>query len=186
MNFYRVFPWIDSADETEPGGVLFVPSQGTGRIDNPEYYSVLYTCDSPAGAIAETFNRNPYRMHWTQRMLRPRLPGAMMAIVELASRSPSVDICDLDDPRELLARKLRPSGVATRERDVTQAWSLPLFKERRYAGVRWWSYHDARWGVVAFWNTHALRTIVIQPLHMQHPWLQEAAQILSIAIDARR
>ncbi len=72
---YRVFPYLKSAANTEPGGAFYIPGQGGGRADNPEIYSVLYFSDAAAGAIAEAFGRFP---EWTR---------AMLAGSQLAARS---------------------------------------------------------------------------------------------------
>jgi hypothetical protein len=187
MKLYRVFPWIENAATDEPGGIFFMPPQGTGRIDNPDRYSILYVSDSPAGAIAETFNRNPYRMHWTPRMLRPRLPGAVTAIAEITPQNSKTFICDLDEPQQLIEQTLRPSNVITRERAETQAWALRIFEQQRSAGVRWWSYHESRWGSIGFWDTQALQngSVNIRALTLDNEWVQEAAKTLSISIDLR-
>jgi hypothetical protein len=188
MKLYRVFPWIEKAAADKTGGVFFVPPQGTGRIDNPEHYGVLYASDSAAGAIAETFTRNPYRMHWTPRMLRPRLPGAITAIAEITAPEATIHLCDLDEPEQLIAQTLRPSLVITRERTATQTWALRIFEQQRFAGVRWWSYHESRWGSIGLWNAQSLHdsAVTIQPLSLNDEHLQEAAKTLSISIDARR
>ena len=82
MKLYRVFYYVASAAEREPGGVFFIPSQGGGRIDNPRGYETLYLGDSRAGACAEVFNRGKYRRQWSRDMLRglPILPGSVRAM----------------------------------------------------------------------------------------------------------
>ena len=74
ISLYRVFPYLKSSSAEEPGGALFVPPQGGGRIGNPDYYSVLYLSDAAAGAIAEAFGRFP---EWSPAILEgsPALPG---------------------------------------------------------------------------------------------------------------
>jgi hypothetical protein len=188
MKLYRVFPWIEKAAVHEPGGVFFVPPQGTGRIDNPDHYGVLYASDSAAGSIAETFNRNPYGMHWTPRMLRPRLPGAVTALAEITPRVPDSFLCDLDKPQQLVTQTLRPSNVITRERTATQAWALGIFEQQRFAGVRWWSYHESHWGSIGLWDIQLLldSIVTMRPLSLDDDSLQEAAKTLSISIDIRR
>jgi hypothetical protein len=76
---YRVFPYLAAAAKSEPGGALYVPPQGGGRIDNPGKYSVLYLSDAAAGAVAEAFGRFP---EWTPAILEgsPSLPGSARAI----------------------------------------------------------------------------------------------------------
>ena len=55
-------------------------------------------------------------------------------------------LVDLDDPRELQRRKLRPSEVATRTRAVTQRQAAAIFAlPDQPAGVRWWSTLESSW-----------------------------------------
>ena len=76
---YRVFPHFEDSADDEPGGALFVPSPGGGRLDNPGIYSVLYLSDSPPGAIAEAFGRFP---EWAPAMLEggSAMKGSVRAI----------------------------------------------------------------------------------------------------------
>jgi hypothetical protein len=80
---YRVFPYLADAAKSEPGGALYVPPQGGGRIDNPGKYSVLYLSDAAAGAVAEAFGRFP---EWTPAILEggPSLPGSVPSCGELS------------------------------------------------------------------------------------------------------
>ncbi|SPF47786.1 hypothetical protein SBA4_3770012 [Candidatus Sulfopaludibacter sp. SbA4] len=76
---YRVFPYVATAAEEEPGSAVYVPPQGGGRLDNPGIYSILYLSDAPAGAIAEAFGRFP---EWNEAILEgtPSLAGSARAI----------------------------------------------------------------------------------------------------------
>jgi hypothetical protein len=56
QTLYRVFPFHPDSSADKPGGALYVPPQGAGRIDNPDLYTVLYLSDAPVGAIAEAFD----------------------------------------------------------------------------------------------------------------------------------
>jgi hypothetical protein len=174
---YRVFPWTPEARDGEPGHPLFVPGSGVGRVDNPEHYRTLYLSDSGAGACAEAFAYLPV---WRQGMLRgaPAVPGSFRALATFELDG-DAGVCDLDDAARLLALGLRPSAVVTRERGVTQAWALRVFREGRWAGVRWWSFHDPRWGSHGIWAIDALVLEHVEPLSLDHPDLEAAAEVLS-------
>jgi hypothetical protein len=150
--------------------------QGAGRIDNPEHYRALYASDSAAGAVAEAFGNHAT---WTPHLLagRPDLAGSVRALAALDAGE--TDVLDLDDARQLVRRQLRPSSVVTRERAVTQEWALRAFEEKRWSGVRWWSYYDSRWGAFGLWNFKDVRVLDVIPLTPEHPALLEAAAILA-------
>lgn len=174
--FYRVFPWLSTATVGEPGHPTFVPNFGAGRIDNPESYLALYLSDGPGGACAEAFF---FKDVWDTKMLRglPSLPGSVQAIASLDLDS-DVELCNLDDASRLLAFDLRPSQVVTRDRTVTQAWALRIFREDRWGGIRWWSYYDPRWGSHGVWATESLSLREVEPLTLDHPAITEAAEVL--------
>jgi hypothetical protein len=173
---YRVFPYLAASAKNEPGGSLYVPPQGGGRIDNPELYAVLYLSDSPAGAIAETFGRFP---EWTPTILEgnPSLPGSARAIARyrLAEGAP---VCDLDDPQELLALGLRPSDVVTRDYARSRAWARRIYEPRAWLGVRWWSYYDSKWASFGLWDIRQLRIEDVNLLRLEDPAFVEASRTI--------
>ncbi len=185
MKLYRVFYYVASAAEREPGGVFFIPSQGGGRIDNPGSYDTLYVGDSRAGVCAEAFNRGKYRRQWSSDMLRglPILPGSVRAMAWYEFDDKKSPVCNLDDPRELLAQTLRPSLVATRDYSVSQGWALALFRQRRWSGARWWSYHDARWASFGLWK-HRCIAHGVEELTIDDVDLGLAADVLKIRVVA--
>ena len=64
-----------------------------------------------------------------------------IAAIELDDEA---EILDLDDPRVLVRERLRPSAVATRQREVTQPQARALHLARpRVAALRWWSTFEA-------------------------------------------
>jgi hypothetical protein len=174
---YRVFPWLATAAAGEPGHPAFVPRLGAGRIDNPDSYLTLYLSDGPGGACAEAFF---FKSAWGSSIFRglPGLPGSVQAITTF-ELDPEVMICDLDDASRLLELRLRPSQIVTRDRKVTQAWALRIFREGRWGGIRWWSYYDPRWGSHGIWRTEALSVIGVEPLTLDHPAIAEAADVLN-------
>ena len=183
MRLYRVFYHLPDAADREPGGIFYVPQQVGGRIDNPALYETLYVGDSRAGACAEVFNRGKYRMQWSTEMLRglPILPNSVRAMAWYEFADANTPVCDLDDPAELLAQSLRPSRVVTRDYSVSQAWARALFKKERWSGVRWWSYHDARWASFGFWQ-YRCTARGVQPLTIDDPDLRQAAEVLKIRV----
>src|SRR5699024_9550313 len=99
-----------------------------------------------------------------------------------------VALLDLDDAGALLARCLRPTQAIARNRAATQSWALAIFNERddlavrRWAGVRWWSYHRPHWSVIGLWQTAeepaGHRHARIEPLDLAHPAVLDAARTL--------
>ena len=97
----------------------------------------------------------------------------------------AVPICNLDDPAQLASQAMRPSDVITRDYARAQAWALTIFKERRWAGVSWWSFHDARWGSIGLWDRRAVTEFGFEELTLDSPAIVEAAAVLSLRIRAR-
>ncbi len=174
---YRVFPWLREARRGQPGHPAFVPGGGAGRIDNPEHYLTLYLSDGPGGACAEAFFFKPI---WDKNMLRgsPSLSGSVQAIATF-DLDPAIEICDLDDASRLVTLGLRPSQVVTRDRGLTQSWALAIFQQQQFGGIRWWSYHDPRWGSHGVWATSNLELRNVEPLSLDHDALVEAAAVLN-------
>lgn len=174
MLIHRVFPWLPDVGAGEPGHPMHVPpEQGDSRIDNPAHYRVLYFSDTPAGAVAESFASRPV---WREEMfVTPRLPGARRA---LATYEADIELLDLDEPKALLDRELRPSGIASSHRNTTQAWALSIFREQSWDGVRWWSIRDSRWAAIGLWFFESVRPLEPVPLTRDHPALHEAAEVL--------
>lgn len=187
MRLYRVVSYIPGAAPNERGGVLFIPAQSGGRIDNPADYQTLYLGNSQAGVCAEVFNRGKYRNEWMPEMLRglPDVPASVrvLAWYDVEDAAPT---CDLNDPNELVARTLRPSNVITRDYTQSQKWALRIFGEMRWVGVNWWSYHDARWASVGLWNREVITDQGFAELTIDHPAIVEAANVLSIRIRRPR
>lgn len=175
---YRVLPYLASARAGTPGHPSYAPrSTGRNRVDNPGLYEVLYLGDTAAGAVAEAFGN---LRTWDAGLFRgiPSLPGSMRALVTYQLDG-SADVCDMDDAARLVELGVRPSQVVTRERPVTQSWAARIFEQRRYAGVRWWSYYDPRWGSYALWDTTRLRVAGAEVLDsLEHSAVVEAADVL--------
>jgi len=172
---YRVFPWNRGARKGRPGHPLTIASgsQGFGRLDNPDLYGVVYASDSAVGACAEVFGQV---RDWDAGMLRiSRVGPAALATLALTDDR----VLDLDDPRTLLDRGLRPSRVVTRQREITQAWAAHIFAEQAWTGVSWWSFWEPDWTSLGVWEPRALRVVRIEPLTMHTRALVEAADALN-------
>jgi hypothetical protein len=172
LRLYRVFPWKEHAREGEAGHALYVRTpQGSGRVDNPERYLVVYLSDAPTGAIAEAFGNHAV---WSEQLLQgpPSFPNSVRA---LGTYTAEGRILDLDDPQSLVERELRPSAIVTRDRARTQRWALAIFQERRWSGVRWWSYYKPEWGSYGMWGHDELDPVEVTPLAERLDLVQQAA-----------
>jgi len=181
---YRVFPFLATVPEDQPGGARYVPSRGGGRLDNPGIYSALYLSDSAAGAIAEAFGRFS---EWNAAILQgsPSLPGSARGIARF--RLPDdAPICNLDDPSQLHSLGLRPSDVVSRDYVRTREWARIIFEQRKWIGVRWWSYYDPQWASFGLWNTDRLKLEEIRVLQLDDPDLREAGRIITRRIVPAR
>lgn len=175
-NLYRVFPYLVESDAAGPGGPLYVPPQGAGRLDNPALYSVLYLSNSEAGAVAETFGRLP---EWSAAMLagHPAIAGSVHAVAVYDLARPET-ICDLDNPAQLQAFDLRPSQVVSRDYVRTREWARHIYRLGRWHGASWWSYYDSRWASVGLWNREGLRVSAVRPLGLEDSAVIEAARVI--------
>jgi hypothetical protein len=113
-------------------------------------------------------------------MLRgsPSQPGSVRALATYVLDD-SVALCDLDDASRLVELDLRPSEVVTRDRSVTRAWSLGIFEQGVWGGIRWWSYYDPRWGSHGIWTIEALTVSSVEALTLGHRGIVEAAEVLN-------
>jgi hypothetical protein len=160
----------------DAGSALYIPPQGGGRIDNPVMYSVLYMSDHAAGAVAEAFGRFP---EWSLALLEgsPSLPGSVRALARyhLPDDTP---VCNLDDPDQLLALGLRPSDVVNRDYEKSRQWARRIYEQRKWSGVRWWSYYNPAWSSFGLWDTGRLKIEDVVPLRLDHPAFIEAAKVI--------
>ena len=179
---YRVFPSEPGAGPSDEGGPLHVArwKQGWSRHDGVDLYGALYASRTPVSAVAELVKR--YR----GAELRPEhllASGGRRYCLAGIDDGGLTALLDLDDPRELAARDLPPSRVATREREVTQSMARTLFREG-HDGFEWWSILEASWiNVTLFAERTAPRLYVADapvPLTLDNPDLAAAAEALGI------
>ncbi|MEA2291383.1 MAG: hypothetical protein QOF17_403 [Solirubrobacteraceae bacterium] len=180
MLLYRVFPYLPSAKAGRPGHALYVhPGQGKGRWDNPSSYLAWYMAHEPAGAVGEAFaDLNA----WRDAMFAfPQIPGAERAlgVYRLADDLPYVD---LDDAQTLLDRGMRPSQVIERNRPYTQGRALEIYEEKKWNGIRWWSFHRPQWRVWCLWDI-VPNCEDVQHLDVSHLAVRDAAATLARPIS---
>ena len=181
MILHRCFAWDERAGDTGTDGPRWFPRiyQGEGRYDNPDRYGCLYLSVSPLSTIVEQLAR--FR---GQRLLPSLLSrrGLPLALADL-EMDDSADLVDLDDPMVLRRERLRPSGVATRDRRVTQPQALALHDRRpKAAGLRWWSTYEAAWINVTLFDRAAsqLRVHSVRALSLADPAVVEASDFFGL------
>ncbi len=183
MILYRCFAWNERARHDEPDGPLWYPRpyQGEGRHDNPEIYGCLYLADRPLSCLVEQLAR--FRgQRLVAGLLRRR--GLPLALAEL-DLDVNAELLDLDDPRVLRREGLRPSLVATRDRDITRPQARGLYeRHRRLAGLSWWSIYEARWTNVTVFDRARkhLRLSSVRTLGVDDPAVDEAAQFFGLRL----
>lgn len=120
MQLFRVFSWDRSSRGSGPGGPFFIPRsrQGSGRHDNPSFYGAFYCSLHSISCIAEALQSFRGQTLTGQDLERVGNWTLALATLELSDR---VALVDLDDPRQLDERKLRPSTVATADRHRTHS-----------------------------------------------------------------
>lgn len=175
MLLSRVFPYLPSAPAGKPGHPLYVhPAQGSGRFDNPALYLAWYMSAETVSAVGESFASISV---WRDEMFEfPHIPGSRKALgtYELAGDLPYVD---LDDPQRLVELGVRPSQVIERNRPYTQGLAARIYAERKYNGIRWWSFYWPQWRVYCLWEITP-KIAEIDELSMTHSAVVDAAQTL--------
>jgi hypothetical protein len=181
VTLYRCFAWDAHANADAPDGPLWFPRiyQGDGRHDTPDLCGCLYLSASALSPVVEQLAR------FRGRALMPSLlrrRGLGLALAEIAL-SDTAELVDLDDPRQLVRERLRPSIVATRERTTTQRQARALYEGHPHAaGLRWWSTFESTWINVTIFDRAAsrLRLVDVQPLAVNDPAVVEAADWLGL------
>jgi RES domain len=180
---HRCLAWNGRAAATAPDGALWFPRpyQGEGRHDNPAAYGCLYLSEEPLSCVVEQLAR--FRgQRLTEALLRRR--GLPIALAELELPD-GARLVDLDDPAVLRRERLRPSGVATRERALTQPQALALHdKHTEAAGLRWWSTFESQWLNVTLFDraASALRLVSVKALTVADEEIGAAADVLGLRL----
>lgn len=180
MILHRCFAWDRRAAPDEAGGSLWFPRayQGDGRHDNPDTYGCLYLAEQAVSAVVEQLARFRGSVLVPQVLVRRGRPLAL-ASLELDD---AAKLVDLDEPMVLATHALRPSVVATRQRDVTQPHARALYHEGA-DGIRWWSTFESLWANVTAFDRAAprLRLGAVRRLSADDAAVREAADFLGIA-----
>ena len=140
---FRVYRALDGAGVNARGGPLFVPRdrQGAGRHDSPDRYGVYYTARTEVAAVAESVQA--FRGRDLSADDLELADGSRLTLARLDDADLTSPV-DLDDPAVLVREGWRPSGVASRDRMVTQAMAVRAH-EAGALGLSWWSTLDAAW-----------------------------------------
>jgi hypothetical protein len=155
---YRLFPWDAGAGDRAPGGPLFVPRhlQGRGRHDDPSRYGAVYLSRSRVSVVAELLRLLQPERVGPHDLRDGGRPYAVAAFDEGGLRG----LIDLDEPGVLVERGLRPSGIATRDREATQAIAVDAYEDG-FLGLEWWSTVEASWINVTLFAERALDHLVL-------------------------
>lgn len=183
MILYRTFARDRDARPAEAGGPLWFPRrrQGGGRHDNPERYGCLYASEDQSAGVAEVLSRflgEPALAPW---MVRREGRPLALATIELPD---DAEFVDLDHPPVLTRERLRPSLVATRQRELTQPQALAIYERHpRAVGLRWWSTLESLWANVTLFDRAApsLSVVDVRELNLTDPAVTEAAEFLGLA-----
>ncbi len=184
MQLFRVFDWDGATLGRAHGGPLFVARarQGTGRHDAPSLYGAWYCSRIAVSAVAESLQY--LRGHLVNDADFTREGGTTKALVRL-DVDDRLALVDLDDPAQLVTRRIRPSQVATMRRATTQTIAASIFNEGR-AGLEWWSTLNAEWINVTLFHERALSQTSVpsapQKLSVKLAVVQHAAEHLGIRI----
>jgi RES domain-containing protein len=180
---HRCLALNERAAPDAPDGALWFPRpyQGEGRHDNPAVYGCLYLSEQPLSCVVEQLAR--FRgQRLTAALLRRR--GLPLALAELELPD-EARLVDLDEPVVLRRERLHPSGVATREREVTQPQALALHeKHRETAGLRWWSTFESQWLNVTLFDRAAsvLRLASVKVLGVADEEIVAASDVLGLRL----
>lgn len=177
MKLYRVFPYNPNAKNSEAGHPLFIPaSRSTGRINNPDIYQSSYWSAQPECAVAEVFGTS-FQWSETTFMGLPQIKNSYQAIATIEI-SDSVQIFEMDDARNLVKLKVKPSRVVTRNNAVTQAWAKQIFEQHKYIGVSWWSIWWPEWQSLGLWSVKQVKVVDVEALNVEHQAVIGAAETL--------
>ena len=176
---FRVFPLRPGA-APDP---LAVPraAQGGGRHDHPDEYTALYLAREAVSAVAERVQAFRGQEMPASALVRP--DGAALALAAIDDAGwPS--LVDLDDPGILVAHRLRPSSVATGDRERTQRIALDFFRAGAL-GLSWWSTLEASWTNVTVFRERLEAPVTIRSvtrLTLRHVVVREAAERLGVGL----
>ena len=144
MRAYRIAPWPTGGTTKHLFRSLEAVRSGqqSGRWDNSRLYGALYLALSQAGAVAEVLGNHTF---WTDSLFDSPATGLRRHLLTIEVDDAVMrSVVDVDDPRFLQERGLRPSEVAGRARARTRTLAADRFSEGA-AGIRFWSYYRPEW-----------------------------------------
>jgi RES domain-containing protein len=180
---YRCLAWNERAAPDKPDGALWFPRvyQGEGRHDNPDVYGCLYLSEAPLSCVVEQLARFRGQRLSPSLLLRRGLP---LGLAELELRD-GAELVDLDEPTVLRRERLRPSRVATRQREITRPQARALHERHPdAAGLRWWSTFESLWANVTLFDRAApgLRLASVRALDLADEEILSAADVLGLRL----
>jgi hypothetical protein len=180
---YRCLAWNERAAADAPDGALWFPRpyQGEGRHDNPDLYGCLYLSEAPLSCVVEQLARFRGQRLVPALLRRRDLPLALAAL----EFPDNTDLIDLDEPAVLRRERLRPSLVATRDREVTRPQARALHERHHLAaGLRWWSTFESLWANVTLFDRAAsrLRLASVRALTLADEEIASAADVLGLRL----
>ncbi|MFN0118431.1 MAG: hypothetical protein ACKVQC_09105 [Elusimicrobiota bacterium] len=188
MKLYRVFPWHQGVPFFKEGGPLYVPRkrQGSQRHDIPDLDGVIYSSQIELSAVVESLSQFSGSSLENADFISPTGNILSLATYELSDYS---HLINLDDPKTLSKFKLRPSEVITRIYSGTRKMSERFWREGAI-GFIWPSSQEASWPNVTLFESRVrkyLKVVAnsIQPLHVSHKIVIEAAFRLKIKLTTR-
>ncbi len=187
---FRVYRALPGVAATARGGALFVPRerQGAGRHDSPGRYGAFYAARSPVAAVAESIQAFRGRELTADDL--ELADGSRLTLATLDDSGLGA-VADLDEPAVLTEEGWRPSGVASRDRMVTQAMAVRVF-DRGGLGLSWWSTLDSAWTNVTLFAERTLDAGAVvldgptEALTLKHAAVVAAADHLAIPLVSRR
>lgn len=191
MHLYRIVPWIESASRGEPGHPLFVDVslQGGGRADNPRHYQALYVSETRQGAVGEAFGD---LTDWSDRMFTVPWSKEAERVLVTYEADPPPEVLDLDDAEVLWKLNAKPTDVVGRDREKTRELALEVWFQRRWAGLRWWSWWRPSWRNQILWaelddhDPWPLEVVDLERLWTGHEAVQLAAEFLRRRLPGSR
>lgn len=191
MILYRVFSWLATASERDPGGPLYNPRSlqraGVygGRHDIPEKDGLLYCSESPVSPVAEALKGFTNRTVGPSVFRREKTYDLALVGYRLSEK---MNLIDLNDPHNLVSLNVPSSHLSTSHRDVTQALS-EMIHEKNFDGFRWPSVLDGAWMNVSLFYDRIIDKVEIEKppirLNTKNDLVIQAARKLMINLRTR-
>ena len=159
-NFHRVFLWDGKSREKLTVNKIYPPrlQQGTGRYDIPDQDGVIYCSTSPVSAVAEILQG--FRGTFITDKVFSRPDGRIRALANISLSHSATPLVDLNDPETMLRFNLRPSQIATMNRQTTQNTARLIF-DSGAIGFTWWSTLEASWTNAVLFESRVIKHLSI-------------------------